>query len=145
VAFALFLAACSSGAGGPPATTLALHASFSAPGANTSGVSVATADLHLISVEAISDRSSSDARARVPLIDLAMAGSSDSRLTGVAPALYSGLSFALGDSDGDGIEIEGAFGTTKLHASISAPSVFVSCNAPLTLAPGGTVRLTLSL
>jgi hypothetical protein len=144
VVFALLLSACG-GSSGLPATTLTLHTTFGSPAPNSSGVSVATADLHLVSVVAVSDRSSSDARAQVPLIDLAMAGASDNRLTGVAPALYSGLSFALGDSDSAGVEINGAFGTEKLHASLSAPSVYVSCDAPLSLGPGGTVQLSLAL
>jgi hypothetical protein len=144
VALAFLLSACGSGSSSLPPTTLALHAQFAAPSAPTPNLSVATAELHLYGIEAVTDRSATDGRARVDAIDLAMAGASDDKLSGVAPALYSGVAFALGDTDTFGVDLSGAFGTLKLHATLTAPSVYVSCDAPFELPPGGTVQLTLS-
>jgi hypothetical protein len=145
VAAALLLSACGGGSPALPATALGLHVRFAAPSQPNPSVSLATAQLHMLAVEAVSDRSTTDGRARVDEVDLAMAGASDTKLTGVAPALYSGVAFALGNVGDSGVDLTGAVGTNKLHATLSAPSVYVSCDAPLTLDPGGAVQLTLSV
>jgi hypothetical protein len=129
----------------PPAspTALGLHAEFAAPSRAAPPLSVATAAIHLVDVVAVSDRSSSDGRARVATLDLPMAGATDVELSGVAPALYSGLAFALGDADTPGIDVAGALGTSHLHATLSSGAVYVSCTTPIALAPAARVHLSL--
>jgi hypothetical protein len=132
------------GASQPAApTALVLHAEFAAPSRSVPRLAVATAALHLVDVVAVSDRSSSDGRARVATLDLPMAGAADVELTRVAPALYSGLEFALGDADTPGIDVTGALDTQHLHATLSSSAVYVSCPTPLALAPAARVQLDL--
>jgi hypothetical protein len=139
----VLLAGCGSAPATPAPTELDLTADLAAPVQLPTGISIAAANLHLIGIHAVSDRSSSDPRTRVATIDLAMAGSSSASLSAAPPALYSGLSFTLGDSTAPGIDLMGSYKTSRLHATIANAQVYVSCPDPLALDPGTRISLAL--
>jgi hypothetical protein len=139
----VLLGGCGSTPATPAPTELDLTAELAAPVQLPTGISIAAANLHLSGIHAVSDRSSADPRTRVATLDLAMAGSASANLTAVPPALYSGLSFTLGDSMVPGIDLMGSYKTSRLHATISNAAVYVSCPDPLALAPGTHIGLRL--
>jgi hypothetical protein len=140
---ALAALGCGGAAATPGATVLAVDADFAAPATLPAGLSVATAQLHLVSLVAVSDRSSSDARARVAELDLPMAGTAAATLAAAPPGLYSGLAFVLGDGDAPGIDIEGTVNDLRLHVTLAHSLVYATCPDPLQLDPGGRVMLSL--
>jgi hypothetical protein len=137
------LVACGSPAAPPAPSALDVQGDFASPGTAPPNLSFASAQLHLVDIHAVSDRSSSDPRTRVAALDLPLAGAASATLPSVPPALYSGLRFTLGDALTAGLDLMGAFGKTRLHVLLAGASVYVSCADPLPLDPGGAVQLQL--
>jgi hypothetical protein len=145
LALCLVAAGCQGAANraAPAAPSLAVHVAFAAPASSDGKLQIAAAELHLAAVTAVSDRSASDERARLRDVDLSMGAGTDALLSPAPPGLYSSVNALLGGSDGVGVDLAGAFGSTSLHVTLASAPFVVACPTAVRLDPDGRVQLSL--
>jgi hypothetical protein len=142
-----FLAGCSQGASNASAREygMMLHLSLAQSEPRLSGLSLSTLKLHLLNLTAVSDRSSSDARALIDVADVDFGATADIPLPSAPPGTYSAVEWTLGDSMESGIDLEGTLAGQHIHLQLTAGANDTRCPEPEELAPGQRVQLTLAV
>ncbi len=140
----MILSACGNSPQSSEPYDLVLHGAL-APLGPQGAVAVSTVHLHLTNVSAVSDRSSTDARALVPSLDLQPGASVDHDLPTAPPGLYSALALDFGDSVEPGLMIEAVWNMNPVHVSLYGGPYDVACADPAPLELGRRARLSLSI
>jgi hypothetical protein len=123
---------------------LSLKLAFDAPAQPVGEVSVSSATLHLTGLRAVSDRSSSDARAWLDRADLALGDQMSAELPEAPPGLYAGLDAQVGGGEDEGVDLQGIYKNVRVHVTISSVRFDVGCATPAMLERGHPVELTIS-
>ncbi len=143
-AWILFIVAgCGNTSATAPVYDLTLHAEL-APLTPSGEVAISTARLFLSGVTAVSDRSSSDARARVASIALTPGDATDQDLPSAPPGLYSAVALMLGDASTPGLDVQAVWNEKPVHATLAGGPYAIACADPVALALGSRARLALS-
>ncbi len=139
----LFVAGCHGAATAPPpAGALTLQLSLMAP-ASTGDVAIASAAMHLLSLVAVSDRSSNDPRATANDVDLGLGDMASLTLATAPPGLYSAVDARLGGSIDNGLDVQAVWHTARVHATLATAPFDVGCAQPVRLDPGAPAALEL--
>lgn len=138
----LLLVGCHAAAPVAPAGGLDVRVQLSTA-TPSSGVAIASAQLQLSALTAVSDRASHDARAGASDVELMLGGERDVPLPSAPPGLYSAVDAMLGHFQNVGLDVQAVWRSVRVHASLANVPFSVGCPTPVQLAPGRHARLTL--